>query len=142
MREIITLQLGELSNYAGAHFWNLQVGLAPIRRAAGPPAAHRVRSGRRSSCIARAARAPTPAPAAAPLVSHPQDEALGLASQGAGHDGVAEDVLFAWSEDAHVSSARAGGAAQSRPLQRTDRSGRTRAQPALLSAHRPELAHA
>ena len=23
--QIITLQLGELSNYTGAHFWNLQV---------------------------------------------------------------------------------------------------------------------
>ncbi|GBG00223.1 hypothetical protein Rsub_12708 [Raphidocelis subcapitata] len=50
MREIITLQLGPLSNYTGAHFWNLQ------------------------------------------------DEALGAAG-GERLDGVAEDVLFSWSED-------------------------------------------
>lgn len=34
-REIITLQLGELANFTGAHFWNLQArGAAAAARAA------------------------------------------------------------------------------------------------------------
>jgi hypothetical protein len=102
MREIITLQLGELSCYTGAHFWNIQVRRRRVR--SGGPAAPARRSPAPS--LRAAARASPAAPRPAP-----QDEALGRASLpeaegGGGYASIAEDVLFAWSEDRHV---RRGG---------------------------------
>ena len=41
MREIITLQLGNFSNFLGAHFWNIQeCGLDPELGADGEPVVH------------------------------------------------------------------------------------------------------